>query len=270
MLALLWAPLWVHAAHFPPAAPTNADPAAQLQLAINNAVASGDHRLFVPAQEFDFGNRTLLVEGARGLTLESNGSTLWFWGWKGGVLFKECEDVTFKGFILDRNPTPYLRGNVTKVSGDTYDFEVPADSLTSLPSYWDVGQDSEAGALLWAFSGDFQQQKAKCGGAFDSGKMVPLGGRKYRYPSNGCRLEVGDNFVATVWLGEFFAPLSVPVLHGAAGLLLSRGKPPLPRTHTTMTTYAHTPSFNFYRTHTFYTHTHTHTHTHTPHTHQAT
>ena len=201
MSLALWSRLLTKASFF--RAIGDVDPAAQLQLAINNAITTGDSHLFVPAQEFNFGNRTLLVQGARGLTLESNGSTLWFWGWNGGVLLKECEDLTFKGFVLDRNPTPYLRGNITDVSTSTYDFNIPADSLTSLPTYWDVGGDGRAGAILWVFSGDFQQQTPKCGGSFDTTQMVSLGGRNYRYAHDGrCQLEVGDNFVATVWLGE--------------------------------------------------------------------
>ena len=78
----------------------------QLQADINAAIARGDKELVVHG-DFQLGNKTLLIEGATGLTIRSEtDSTLWNWGYNGAVRIKDSTDVTFKGFILDRNPTP--------------------------------------------------------------------------------------------------------------------------------------------------------------------
>ena len=49
------------------------DPAAELQLKINAAIASGAGRLGIPAGDYLFGNRTLLVQDAHNLRLEAEG-----------------------------------------------------------------------------------------------------------------------------------------------------------------------------------------------------
>jgi hypothetical protein len=91
---------------------TNQRAAAQLQTRVDEAIAKGSHEVFVPAGDYYFGNNTFLVQSAKGLTIycELGTATLWFWGWKGAVQLQQCTNVTLRGFILDRNPTPYIAG----------------------------------------------------------------------------------------------------------------------------------------------------------------
>jgi len=86
--------------------------AAQLQTRVDEAIAKGSHEVFVLAGDYYFGNNTFLVQSGMHLTIRCapGTATLWFWGWKGAVQLQQCTNVTVRGFILDRNPTPYIAG----------------------------------------------------------------------------------------------------------------------------------------------------------------
>jgi hypothetical protein len=76
------------------------------------------------------------------------------------------------------------------------------DSLTSLPTYWDLGEAHWDDTYQYTFTAD--GYPIGCG-QFNASGMVPLGGGEYRYPplphSCASRLGVGDPFVAITWLG---------------------------------------------------------------------
>ena len=193
----------------------NQKAADQLQKRVNQAIADGAKDLYVPAGDYYFGNNTFLIESARDLTIYCDppgSATLWNWGWLGAVQVSKSTNVTLKGFTIDRNPTPYIRGHVTSKTGlSSYTFRLASDSPTSLPLYWDQGEER------WTYGGGqfpfgpngtggfpYCGGGARCGcGSFDPTSMVSLGGREYRIPGNGCSnaLAVGDDFVAITWLG---------------------------------------------------------------------
>jgi hypothetical protein len=191
----------------------NRNAANELQARVDKAIAQGAEELFVEAGNYYFGNATFLVENAKGLTIycDPGAATLWFWGWRGAVEVQRCTDVTLRGFIMDRNPTPYIRGSVTsKGAGGTYTFRVAEDSLTSLPVYWDAGEMRSARNWQYGFGPDgimWGPWGGPCD-SFNMGAMVSLGGRDYNFtePGNSCgeQFSVGDDFVAITWLGHHY------------------------------------------------------------------
>merc|ERR1712166_136531 len=185
----------------------------QLQSRVNQAIADGAKELLVPAGDYYFGNRTFLIESAKDLTIYCDppgSATLWNWGWLGAVQVSQCTNLTLRGFTIDRNPTPYIRGQVTsKIGLSSYTFRLASDSATTLPRYWDQGEERwtyGGGQFPFSNTGSFPYcgggARCECG-SFDPTSMVSLGGREYRIDNNGCSkaLDVGDQFVAITWLG---------------------------------------------------------------------
>ena len=93
------------------------DPAGALQATVDKAIANGVPELVIPPGNYDFGNRTFLIRGAKDMVLTTTGATAWFWGANGGIVLKECSNVVFKGFSLDRNPAPFFQAKVEEVDG---------------------------------------------------------------------------------------------------------------------------------------------------------
>ena len=102
------------------------DPAGALQATVDKAIADGVPELVIPPGNYDFGNRTFLIRGAKDMVLTTTGATAWFWGANGGIVLKECSNVVFKGFSLDRNPAPFFQAKVEEVDGKSCRFGVEA------------------------------------------------------------------------------------------------------------------------------------------------
>ena len=117
-----------------------ADPAADLQRKIDAAVASGAATLAVPRGDYFFGNRTLLIQGARNLALQAQGPVnIWFSNADGGFLIRDSRNVTIDGMNrsgtaglhIDRSPPPFVQGTVTKVDGGTVEFSLCVQSRST-------------------------------------------------------------------------------------------------------------------------------------------
>jgi hypothetical protein len=192
----------------------NRNAANDLQARVNKAIAQGVEELFVEAGDYYFGNTTFLIEHAKHLAIycDPGAATLWFWGWLGAVEVQRCDNLTLRGFTMDRNPTPYIRGSITsKGVGGTFTFRVAEDSLTTLPDYWDAGE--MRWARNWAYGFTDGNMWGPWGGpcdSFNTSAMASLGhgGRDFNFtePGNGCgeKFSVGDEFVAITWLGHHY------------------------------------------------------------------
>ena len=144
----------------------SSDRAAQLQANVDQATKSEAKSLLVPPGDYNFGNRTFLIQvlytlGATAaataavypwchrccncrcmplvplllppllcVTLGAiRGPKTWrsqrqAWGANGGIVLRNCENVKFKGFSLDRNPAPFFQAQAVAISNDLCTFQI--------------------------------------------------------------------------------------------------------------------------------------------------
>jgi hypothetical protein len=106
-------------------APTPTGPsaaAAQLANDLGRAVASGAPHFSVPASVYDFGNTSLVVDGAYNLVVSFEPGTEFRFHLGSGVLFTHCANVTVLGNALALDASPlnsnYAQGKVLSIDVD--------------------------------------------------------------------------------------------------------------------------------------------------------
>eukprot|EP01052_Picozoa_sp_SAG31_P017745 SAG31_NODE_1227_length_9239_cov_29.041904_5_plen_632_part_00 len=180
------------------------DPAGDLQQKVDNAIVNCKQKqqceLIVPKADYDFGNRTFSIHDAKGLSIRSDGATLWFAGFSSGVFLKQCEDVAFAGFTVDRKPPPYIQATVSSNSNGDLEYFVPEPFPTKLPSGWMFGGPKQ-GVHGNLFAPDDLWNR-KCGVNFDFAKVSSLGNRHFKLKDSGCpQAKRGDVLSAYLWGG---------------------------------------------------------------------
>lgn len=74
----------------------------------------------LPAGEFRISQQTVVVRGARNLTVEGEGTRLVFSQVENPAMrFENCEGVTLKGFIIDYDPLPFTQGSIVAKATDS-------------------------------------------------------------------------------------------------------------------------------------------------------
>jgi hypothetical protein len=232
------------------------DPAAALQRQIDAAIAAKDDSLSIPAGDYRFGNRTLIIQDATDLVIQAAGPvTIWFSNHHGGFVLRRCTNVSILGagpgqpLRLDRSPPPWSQGTVTSAgSGSFFEFTLDGDSAdprTMQPVGYNGGMIGPE-CTAWTkgarasdhkdrpWSRGLPDSKAAC---FDNTKLTELGARHFRAPvlnsKRGGAPAVGDQFVMYAWKGmTYVVANSSAVLTQVRMLQLywqcRRTPPPLP------------------------------------------
>ena len=90
-----------------------------IQDAINNAIASNQSLLQLPQGQYELGSTALTVQGAHGLTIVGDNTTIIATSYSDCYLkIKDSANVTIRGMIFDMNPLPFTQATVTAVSED--------------------------------------------------------------------------------------------------------------------------------------------------------
>ena len=205
------------------------DPARDLQTKIDAAIASRSPQLTVPAGNYFFGNRTLLIENATDFALLADGLgpvEFVFANAEGGVIIHSCNNVTISGrnatgragIHVDRSPPPFAQGTVTKVSDGTSPAEFTLDGDSADPrslsgdvdptDYWPNGSSSvmTTGWKKGSRGAPDTRGMPTGSGPFNHNAIVEIAPRKFRCSSKGelSALKVGDQFVSTIWKGFMY------------------------------------------------------------------
>lgn len=210
---------------------STADPAGELQLKINAAVASKAQKLKIPGGDYYFGNKTLLVQDATNLRLEADGPvTFWFTNSDGGFMVRRCSNVTISGMNssgkaglrIDRSPPPFVQGTVTKVTDGMVEFTLDGDSadprskaMTTLSRDPSRGSGGMQGTecYTWEAGSHPADGRQDSHGIPKGGRFCPaigpnttnanfkeIGPNKFQHAFKGSA-GVGDQFVSVVWKG---------------------------------------------------------------------
>lgn len=197
-----------------------ADPAANLQTAIDAAIRAGKTEVVVTPGNYYFGNRTFDITDGVNLTVTSAAATvvttLWFWGANGGVVLRRCKNVTFRGFSIDRSPPPFVQAKVIEASNSSSVlFEVPADNLHDLSPWYSTGRAGEYYPLSFHYGTELADDDGlplllsgdrNCG--LDLADAEWVGPNQFRYNAKakggGCDWAVGEHALNIVWQGFTF------------------------------------------------------------------
>ncbi len=196
-----------------------ADPAEDLQRRIDAAIRSGVKDLSVAAGDYFFGNRTLRIQGAQNFTLRAASAnvTFWFTNSDGGVLIKDCYNLSVRGFgpgkplRVDRSPPPWSQGTVTKTGPKVFEFTLDGDSAdprSILPERMNQGMIGPECAS-WTKGSQASDHAERPwsrglpnGHACPSGALKQLGARHFSAQvGKGGPPAVGDQFVKYAWKG---------------------------------------------------------------------
>lgn len=172
------------------------DPAAALQQKIDTAIAARARSLSIPAGDYRFGNRTLLIQDATNLKA-AGPVTIWFTNHDGGFVLRRCTNVSILGYgpgqplRIDRSPPPWSQGTVTSTGSGSFEFTLDGDSAdprTMQPvgsnsgmlgpecTGWTKGSRA-ADHKDRPWSRGLPDSKAAC---FDNTKLTELGPRHFR------------------------------------------------------------------------------------------
>lgn len=92
---------------------------------IGSAAGKTDSVVRLPAGEFRVPGRTVVVRGARGLTIDGTGAKLVFnKAEDAAIRFENCDGVTLRGFTIDYDPLPYTQGSIVEKAPDSSWIEV--------------------------------------------------------------------------------------------------------------------------------------------------
>jgi hypothetical protein len=118
---------------------------------VDAAIKRGDKRITVPKGDYRFDK---LLKGPRpiyivwrdmdGVTIDLQGSTLWFESPSTGIALANNNKCTLKNVNLDWDPLPFVQGTITQVDPKTQTFQVkiedgydqPINELTKNPNGW--------------------------------------------------------------------------------------------------------------------------------------
>jgi hypothetical protein len=205
------------------------DPAGALQRRMDLAVRAKEPQLLVPAGDYRFGNRTLLLQDATDFALVASGPvTFWFTGSDGGFLIRRCNNVTVRGasraepLRVDRSPPPFSQGTITQVGmvqgdgGVVMQFTLDGDSAdprTFVPSgrfeYAEVCKTWRNGSRAADGRKDSRGlpdrdavAKGNLRACFDPRQVKETGPRQFTAPDRGAA--VGDQFVMFFWRGFMY------------------------------------------------------------------
>ncbi len=107
---------------------------AKLQVALEEAIKSGQTQFIVPQGHYRFPNAKgdrFFVKGARELKIDAQGSTCWFE--KGGVLLEDCEGVTLQNLTVDADPVPFMQGKVLSIDWGSRTVDLEMDPRYQMP-----------------------------------------------------------------------------------------------------------------------------------------
>ncbi|MDR1284092.1 MAG: right-handed parallel beta-helix repeat-containing protein [Opitutaceae bacterium] len=102
---------------------------------IADAVAAGKKDIRVPTAHYRFAETTgerypthiLLPKAMEGVTLDFQGSTLWFETEASGIVLSGARDTTLRNVYLDWDPLPFIQGIVTAIQPGDGTFDVKPD-----------------------------------------------------------------------------------------------------------------------------------------------
>jgi len=112
---------------------------------IQDAADRGLKSLSIPKGDYRFntaqGNRGahIVLKGAHGLTIDFQGSTLWFETESTGIQMRGCSDVNVKNVTLDWDPLPFIQGTVTNMEGNAFFVRLDAGYDRVLPGMKEGG-----------------------------------------------------------------------------------------------------------------------------------
>ena len=204
------------------------DPAGDLQRKIDAAIASGSPQLEVPAGDYLFGNRTLLIANATDFALVAAGDgpvEFVFANSEGGVIIHSCTNVTISGrnvtgragIHVDRSPPPFAQATVTKKSegGQGAEFILDGDSadprtLSGSLDPTDHWPNGSSGVMTHGWRKGSRGAPDTRGlpislGSLNTGEVVEIAPRTFRArPGDLDGANVGDQFVSSIWKGFMF------------------------------------------------------------------
>ncbi len=97
---------------------------------IRSAEQSGSKVVVIPKKDYRFeapatkSSAHLVLQKLKDLTIDFQGSTLWFESEASGILLSNCTNVTLKNVYLDWDPLPFIQGSVVSLSKETFDVRV--------------------------------------------------------------------------------------------------------------------------------------------------
>lgn len=102
---------------------------------IANAAAAGEKTIRVPRGDYRFAENSgghypahvVLPRGMDGVTLDFQGSTLWFETEASGIVLPGARRTTLRNVFLDWDPLPFLQGTVVAIQPDQGTFDVKLD-----------------------------------------------------------------------------------------------------------------------------------------------
>jgi|EP01046_Picozoa_sp_COSAG06_P008390 hypothetical protein len=204
------------------------DPAGDLQRKIDAAIASGSPQLEIPAGDYLFGNRTLLIAKASDFALVAAGDgpvELVFANSEGGVIIHSCTNVTISGrnatgragIHVDRSPPPFAQGTVTKKSegGKGVEFTLDGDSadprtLSGSLDPTDHWPNGSSGVMTHGWKKGSRGTSDTRGnpisvGSLSTSKVVEIAPRTFRASLGDLgAADVGDQFVSSIWKGFMY------------------------------------------------------------------
>ncbi|GHC01712.1 hypothetical protein GCM10007047_17870 [Cerasicoccus arenae] len=90
-----------------------------LQTLIDNAVATGENHVVIPAGEHRLDDG-LRLDGLTDFTLEGDAAVLVFTQWNdGGILATNCKGLVLRGFTIDFDPLPFTQATVESKNPET-------------------------------------------------------------------------------------------------------------------------------------------------------
>ncbi|HEY3329432.1 MAG TPA: right-handed parallel beta-helix repeat-containing protein [Capsulimonadaceae bacterium] len=179
------------------------------------AAKAGEKLVTVPKGDYrfkdEFGPRRVhfILSGLTDMTIDFQGSTLWFDSETPGIAIAKCKNTTLRNVKLDWDPLVFMQGTVTAIDKATSTFDIKLD-----PGYDKVAPGLAKGGSGWrgiAFNKDDRELKAEQGGfvvSFSWDNRTPDGAYRVKYggfygvPIDKSGISVGDPMVILSRMGR--------------------------------------------------------------------
>lgn len=164
---------------------------------IQNAIDAGQRRIVIPKGHYRFGRTPnpnsprsphIFFRNVDNLTVDFNGSTLWFESTSTAIATIFCENLTLKNLTVDYDPLPFTQGTVMAVDRGADEIVLKLDEAYQIVGpVFAAFEPGDRGTIRGAiFEPDTRQLKEKSHGwralAFWQNKVAP---RTYRVPVRG-------------------------------------------------------------------------------------